>query len=76
MTLEERKKVTPRNVFFAGKAAPGCKYLHAINDSTEFNGLQIISPNWFVRRTRYTFGTLTIVADHSLDRQCRTRAQC
>jgi starch phosphorylase len=25
MEPEERKKVTPRNIFFAGKAAPGCK---------------------------------------------------
>lgn len=25
MTPEERKKVNPRVVFFAGKAAPGCK---------------------------------------------------
>ena len=28
MSLEERKKVIPRNVFFAGKAAPGCKSPH------------------------------------------------
>jgi len=27
MTPEERKKVNPRVVFFAGKAAPGCKYI-------------------------------------------------
>lgn len=25
MKPAERKKMTPRNVFFAGKAAPGCK---------------------------------------------------
>jgi len=37
MTPGERKKVTPRNVFFAGKAAPGCEYLHAIDYFTELN---------------------------------------
>ena len=26
MTPEERKKVNPKVVFFAGKAAPGCEY--------------------------------------------------
>ena len=30
MTPEERKKVNPKVVFFAGKAAPGCEYADRI----------------------------------------------
>lgn len=42
MTAEERKKVNPKVVFFAGKAAPACtpSYINSSKRATESHPMQ------------------------------------